>query len=94
MTTTDDEYAATFALIDADGDGKISAAELKNLMSVLGGGEISDEMAQHGVSTIDEDGDGLVSLPELADYLRSTKPTEQTPQTEPTEPTEPTEQTG
>ena len=70
-TTSDDEYAATFALIDADGDGKVSAAELKNLMSALGG-DISDEMAEHAVSTIDADGDGLVSLHELADYLRST----------------------
>lgn len=68
---TDDQYASTFALLDADGDGRISAAELKNLMSALGQ-EISDEMAEHAVTTIDEDGDGLVSLPELADYLRST----------------------
>lgn len=72
MTTTDDEYASTFELIDADGDGKISAAELKNLMNALGA-EISDEMAEHAVSTIDADGDGLVSLHELADYLRSTE---------------------
>lgn len=72
MTTTDDEYASTFALIDVDGDGKISAAELKNMMSALGG-DISDEMAQHAVTTMDEDGDGLVSLHELADYLRSTQ---------------------
>ena len=72
MTNTD-EYAATFALIDTDGDGRITAAELQHLMAALGG-EISIEMAQHAVTTIDQDGDGLVSLPELADYLASAKP--------------------
>lgn len=72
MTNTD-EYAATFALIDTDGDGRITATELQKLMAALGG-EITDEMAAHAVATIDQDGDGLVSLPELADYLSSTKP--------------------
>jgi len=62
------DYQATFDLIDIDHDGLISAAELKNLMSALGG-EVSDEMAEHAVKVIDADGDGLVSLPELADYL-------------------------
>jgi Ca2+-binding EF-hand superfamily protein len=72
MTNTD-EYASTFALIDTDGDGRITATELQKLMAALGG-EISEEMAAHAVQTIDQDGDGLVSLPELADYLSSTKP--------------------
>ncbi len=67
------DYQATFDLIDADGDGLITAVELKNLMSALGG-EVSDEMAEHAVQVIDTDGDGLVSLPELADYLGENAP--------------------
>ncbi|GAB6897764.1 EF-hand domain-containing protein [Kineosporia succinea] len=67
------DYKATFDLIDADGDGLITAVELKNLMTALGS-EVSDEMAQHAVTVIDADGDGLVSLPELADYLGENAP--------------------
>ena len=64
------EYAATFELLDADGDGRISAAELKRLMLALGE-DITDEAAEAGVRVVDEDGDGLISLPELAHWLGS-----------------------
>jgi Ca2+-binding EF-hand superfamily protein len=62
------DYETTFALIDIDGDGLISAAELKKLMEALGG-EVSDEAALHAVEVLDTNGDGMVSLPELAEYL-------------------------
>lgn len=64
------KYAATFELIDADGDGLVSAAELKELMTRLGD-EVTDETAAQAVEIIDGDGDGLVSLDELAGYLES-----------------------
>ena len=64
------EYAATFELLDADGDGRISAAELKNLMSALGE-EITDEAAEQGVQVVDDDGDGLISLEEFASWMSS-----------------------
>ncbi len=67
------DYATTFALIDADGDGLISAAEFKRLMEAMGG-SVTDEAAEHAVEVIDADGDGLVSLTELANYLESTAP--------------------
>lgn len=63
-------YAATFELLDADGDGRISAAELKSLMSALGE-EITDDAAVHGVQVVDDDGDGLISIDELASWLSS-----------------------
>jgi Ca2+-binding EF-hand superfamily protein len=62
------EYETTFALIDIDGDGLISAAELKQLMEALGA-EVTDEAAAHAVQVLDTNGDGMVSLPELATYL-------------------------
>lgn len=63
------DYATTFALIDIDGDGLISAPELKNLMEALGG-EVTDEAAANAVQVLDTDGDGLVSLEELTAYLK------------------------
>ncbi len=66
--TQREEYASTFALLDADGDGLISAEELHQLMSALGA-PVDDEQVRHAVSVMDADGDGLVSLQELADYL-------------------------
>ena len=62
------EYETTFALIDIDGDGLITPAELKRLMEALGA-EVTDEAAAHAVEVLDTNGDGKVSLSELADYL-------------------------
>ncbi len=62
------EYETTFALIDADGDGLITATELQQLMTALGG-EVTDEAARHAVEVLDTNGDGRVSLEELASYL-------------------------
>jgi Ca2+-binding EF-hand superfamily protein len=67
------EYAATFDLLDADGDGRLSAAELRNLMSALGE-DITDEAAADAVQVVDGDGDGLISIEELAAYLSSRAP--------------------
>lgn len=64
------DYAETFKLIDTNGDGLISAAELKGLMVAVGE-EITDEAATEAVRLIDGDGDGLVSLPEFAGFLAS-----------------------
>ena len=62
------EYADTFRLIDANGDGLISAAEFKRLMDTLGDA-ITDDAAAEAVRLLDTDGDGLVSLEEFAGYL-------------------------
>jgi calmodulin len=67
------EYAATFELLDTDGDGRLSAAELKNLMSALGD-EITDEAAVQAVGVVDDDGDGLISIEEFASWLSSRTP--------------------
>jgi len=64
------EYAETFRLIDANGDGLISAVELTRLMQALGD-EITDEASEQAVRLMDTDGDGLISLEEFAGYLSS-----------------------
>ena len=69
MTDTT-SYADSFAILDADGDGRISATELVQLMRALGD-EVTDEAAARAVELMDDDGDGLVSLEEFAGYLES-----------------------
>jgi Ca2+-binding EF-hand superfamily protein len=71
MTMVDtDRYAATFAMLDRDGDGRVSAAEFKELMGTLGV-NFTDETAAKAIEMMDADGDGLVSLEELATYMSS-----------------------
>ena len=69
MTDTD-TYADSFAILDADGDGKISAAELLRLMQALGD-DVTEEAATRAVELMDTDGDGLVSLEEFAGWQSS-----------------------
>jgi Ca2+-binding EF-hand superfamily protein len=63
-------YADSFRILDADGDGRVSAAELVQLMRSLGD-DVTDEAAAEAVERMDADGDGLVSLEEFALYLES-----------------------
>jgi Ca2+-binding EF-hand superfamily protein len=67
-----EKYAVTFAMLDTDGDGLVSAVEFKELMATLGV-TFTDEAAAKAIEMMDADGDGLVSLEELATYLSSPK---------------------
>jgi Ca2+-binding EF-hand superfamily protein len=71
MTETSD-YAATFSLVDTDGDGRISARELAELMRNLGD-ECTDEQAAEVVRKMDDDHDDLISLAEFAEYMSTHK---------------------
>jgi Ca2+-binding EF-hand superfamily protein len=66
--TDTSRYADSFRILDADGDGRISATELVQLMRGLGD-DVTDEAAAKAVELMDTDGDGLVSLEEFAGYL-------------------------
>ena len=68
--TDTNRYADSFAILDADGDGKVSATELVQLMRGLGD-DVTDEAAAKAVELMDTDGDGLVCLDEFARYLDS-----------------------
>ncbi|MEV4255063.1 EF-hand domain-containing protein [Spirillospora sp. NPDC049652] len=65
-----EQYRATFEMVDVDGDGQISPAELKNLMHALGR-DISETRAVEVVVQADGDRDGLISLPEFAALMES-----------------------
>ena len=69
MTDTE-KYAATFELVDSDGDGLVSVDELHRLMQVLGQ-EVTEEKAASILAALDSDGDGRVSLDEFAAFLES-----------------------
>lgn len=62
------DYAATFSLVDTDGDGLISADEFLSLMSNLGE-ETTPEQAVAAVREMDSDGDDRVSLAEFTAYM-------------------------
>ena len=64
------EYKATFDMVDIDGDGYISPAELRQLMSALGQ-EISNARAIEVVVEADRTRDGLLSLEEFAEYMEA-----------------------
>ena len=64
------EYKATFELIDSNDDGFISAAELVQLLTVLGE-EVTEEQAMEVVRAADSSADGLISLEEFATYMAS-----------------------
>lgn len=69
MTDTT-QYADSFALIDVNGDGLISAAELVRLMQALGD-EVTEQAAEQAVELMDTNGDGLISLAEFAAFQES-----------------------
>jgi Ca2+-binding EF-hand superfamily protein len=62
------DFAATFAELDVDGDGLVTAAELQALMTRLGG-TLDDATAAAMISFIDVDGDGKVTRDDLLSYL-------------------------
>ncbi|GLZ03393.1 hypothetical protein Acsp03_08600 [Actinomadura sp. NBRC 104412] len=63
-----EEYRATFEMVDADGDGYISTAELKNVMRALGR-EITETRAVEVMVDADRNRDGRISLEEFAELM-------------------------
>jgi Ca2+-binding EF-hand superfamily protein len=62
------DYEATFAAIDTDEDGQITAWELKEFMHSVGQ-DLDDDAAATMLGFIDADRDGKVTLEELTAYL-------------------------
>ncbi|KAK4490535.1 hypothetical protein RD792_001215 [Penstemon davidsonii] len=58
-----------FKCFDANGDGKISAAELGEALKTLG--SVTVEEINRMMSEIDTDGDGHISFEEFTDFARA-----------------------
>ena len=58
-TDTEDEMREAFRVFDKDGDGYISAAELRHVMANLGE-KLTDQEVDEMISEADLDGDGRV----------------------------------
>ncbi|XP_072975238.1 uncharacterized protein [Typha angustifolia] len=63
------ELRETFAVFDADGDGKISAEELMSLFAVLGDDCCSLDDCRRMIGGVDTDGDGFVCFDEFVSMM-------------------------
>ncbi|KAH8548334.1 hypothetical protein BGW37DRAFT_430958 [Umbelopsis sp. PMI_123] len=67
--TVDQELMEAFKAFDKDGNGYISATELKSMMRSLGD-RVSDEDVQKIIAEVDVNGDGMVSYEEYLTMMR------------------------
>lgn len=69
---SDDNIHQVFNYFDENGDGKISAEELKNRIRKVGGEEqqLSDEEAEMAVRLSDADGDGMLGLDDFTKMMK------------------------
>jgi len=69
---TDEDIRQAFRIFDKDGNGFISAMELKNVMMRLGE-NMTDEEIDDMVRETDIDGDGLINYEGTTNYLQYVK---------------------
>jgi Ca2+-binding EF-hand superfamily protein len=65
MTDAHDAARAEFERFDKDGDGLLTAAEIRQVNDALGAKGISDAEIDAFVATADKDGDGRIGLEEF-----------------------------
>ncbi|GJN07044.1 hypothetical protein PR202_ga24833 [Eleusine coracana subsp. coracana] len=66
ITAADEgELKETFAVFDADGDGRISAEELREVLASLGDDRCSVDDCRRMIRGVDTDGDGFVCFKEF-----------------------------
>ncbi|ESN90011.1 hypothetical protein HELRODRAFT_91150, partial [Helobdella robusta] len=59
-----------FALFDKDGDGSITASELKTVLKSLGH-NVSDDECKKMIKKVDRDGNGLIDMNEFMEMMGS-----------------------
>ncbi|XP_063282938.1 calmodulin-A-like [Pelobates fuscus] len=69
-TDTEEEIREAFAVFDKDGNGYISAAELRHVMTNLGE-KLTDEEVDEMIREADVDGDGQVNYEEFVQMMTS-----------------------
>jgi Ca2+-binding EF-hand superfamily protein len=65
----DQELSEAFRAFDKDGNGVISASELKNMMRSLGD-KVTDEEIHNIMTEVDVNGDGVVSYEEFVMMMK------------------------
>ncbi|PON77330.1 Parvalbumin [Parasponia andersonii] len=65
------ELERVFHYFDENGDGKISALELRNRLGLVVGDELLLKEAEDAVESLDSDGDGFLGLDDLVRLMES-----------------------
>ena len=71
-TDSAEEIKEAFKVFDKDGNGFISAAELRHIMTNLGE-KLTDEEVDEMIREADVDGDGQITYDEFVDMMMSNK---------------------
>jgi len=67
---TEDEIRAQFKALDKDGNGVVSADEIREVLTALGD-RLSDEDVNDMIRDVDTDGDGQVNYEEFVAHMMS-----------------------
>lgn len=67
---TEEEIRAQFQTLDKDGNGVVSAQEIREVLTALGD-RLSDEDVEEMIRDVDKDGDGQVNYEEFLAHMLS-----------------------